>query len=64
MNKRPFDIINISIKFDYSEYHTVFDTISHRTPYKILQIEYWDEVETPLVDVLQAVIDKIKESKK
>ena len=57
---KPLDIINISLDFDFSEYNTGFEIISHRTPYKILKIEYWDEVETPLVEVLQAVIDKIK----
>lgn len=61
MNKRPFDILNISLKFDFKDYYIdVCESFSRRTPYKVLTIEYWDEVETPLVDVLQAVIDKIK----
>ncbi len=59
MNKRPLDILQISLDFDFSEYNSGFEIISHRTPYKKLKIEYWDEVDTPLVEVLQAVIDKI-----
>lgn len=64
MNKRPFDILEITL---IPHYVDIFDemVVGYRiTPHRTIKIEYWDEDNMLIEDVLQSVIDKIKENKK